>query len=57
MSTGTTVSGAGGFPIAQNGALYVNNDEGKVRIDQFYLGRQHTFIVDEKSHKAYVYYK
>lgn len=56
VSTGTTVpSTDGATPIAQSGGLFVNGRDGQVRIDQFYLGQQHSFIADRKTHRAYMF--
>ncbi|CCW69374.1 unnamed protein product [Phytomonas sp. Hart1] len=54
VTTGTTIPMRDTPPIAQSGAIYVDADAGLVRIDQFYLGWQHSFLADLKKKRAYV---
>ncbi|CCW62012.1 unnamed protein product [Phytomonas sp. EM1] len=55
VTTGTTVPMRDAPPIAQSGAIYVDADAGLVRIDQFYLGLQHSFMADLNKKRAYVF--
>lgn len=56
VSTGTTIPAMMHTPaVAQSGAIYVDGKKGLIRVDQFYQGRQHTFVADVRQHRAYVF--
>lgn len=54
-SVGTTVTLPGQPPATQSGRLYINQDADLSRWDQFYRGRQATFIVDSRKLRAYFF--
>lgn len=54
VSTGTTIP-LHGTALAQSGAIFSHGPLGLLRLDQFHLGQQHTFIADNSRRRAYVF--
>ncbi|EKG07517.1 hypothetical protein TCSYLVIO_001351 [Trypanosoma cruzi] len=54
VTTGTTIPFPLATPVAQSGAIYVSNKTKQLRIDNFFLGSQYSFIADGERRRGYV---
>ncbi|RNF01721.1 hypothetical protein TraAM80_06905 [Trypanosoma rangeli] len=54
VTTGTTIPFLFSAPVAQSGAIYVSNRTRQLRIDNFFLGSQYSFIVDGARRRGYL---
>lgn len=54
VTTGTTIPFPGADPVAQSGAIYYDELNQRVRVDNFWLGNQRSFIVDMAAQQGYI---
>jgi hypothetical protein len=54
VSIGTTLPFVDLDPVAQSGAIYFDRTTGQMRIDNFWLGAQRTFILDLQRQRAHI---
>lgn len=54
VTTGTTIPFIGSDPVAQSGAIYYDEINQRVRVDNFWLGNQRSFVVDLGKERGYV---
>lgn len=53
VTTGITIPLNRGDPVAQSGAVYVDEVEQRMRVDNFWMTSSRSFIADGKSRRAY----
>ncbi|RNF14188.1 uncharacterized protein Tco025E_05939 [Trypanosoma conorhini] len=54
VTTGTTIPFLFSTPVAQSGAIYVSNQTRQLRIDNFFLGNQYSFVVDAARRRGFL---
>lgn len=54
VTTGTTIPFIGSDPVAQSGAIYYDEVNQRIRVDNFWLGNQRSFVVDLGKERGYV---
>ncbi|KAH9601762.1 hypothetical protein LSM04_007168 [Trypanosoma melophagium] len=54
VTIGTTIPFPSSTPVAQSGSIYVSNRTKQLRIDNFFLGSQYSFIADGIQRRGYV---
>lgn len=55
VTIGTTIPLSSSLPVAQSGAVYVSHRTGQLRIDNFFLGSQYSFVADGARRRGYVF--
>ncbi|KEG13280.1 hypothetical protein DQ04_01101010 [Trypanosoma grayi] len=54
VTIGTTIPFPSYTPVAQSGVIYVSNQTKQLRIDNFFLGSQYSFVADGVRQRGYV---
>ncbi|ORC92274.1 uncharacterized protein TM35_000044880 [Trypanosoma theileri] len=54
VTIGTTIPFPLSTPVAQSGAIYLSNQTRQLRIDNFFLGSQYSFIADGIRRRGYI---
>nr|CCC93193.1 unnamed protein product [Trypanosoma congolense IL3000] len=55
VTTGTTIPFTSSSPVAQAGSIYVSNESSRMRVDNFFMGFQYSFVVDGKNGRGFVF--